>query len=139
MTNYVRDMTAAIAARLRQVSNPPSSTSTTTTPFKLPATAQDDDVARKLYLTLQSGHTVWKDLHEIVKTLWSAPDPILGEGADSTYLLSFLAAAAVKKDGSLMNAKQLVTMIAHLKYGARAFCMVEADRIKDRYGGSILE
>ena len=38
-----------------------------------------------------------------------------------------------------MNVKQLVLMIAHLKYSARAFCMVEADYIKNRYGGLILE
>ena len=108
-------------------------------PFKLPATTEDDEAAQNLYQTLESGKTGWKDLHPVMRSLWSAPDPVLCEGAKSTYLLSFLAAAALKKDGMLMNEKQLVSTISHLKYGARAFCMVEANCIKDSCCGSILQ
>ena len=95
------------------------------TSFKLPTTVQDDDLALNLYQTLESGEGTWKDLHAVMRSLWSAPDPVLGEGAKSTYLLSFLAAAALKTDGMLINMKQLVTTVSHLKYGARAFCMVD--------------
>jgi hypothetical protein len=94
--------------------------------------------ALELYSQLDSGTATWKCLHLAFKTVWELPNAVLGHGAQDTYIICFLAAAALKEDGTLMNAKRLVSWITHLKYGSRAFCMVEGEENIDKYG-AILE
>ena len=118
LVTYSRDLSCAVAACLRSVMNP-------TQAFCLPMTEDARRVARKLHQELESGQAEWKSLHPVIKTLWHASESVL-EGNECPFLLHFLAAAALRKDGTLMDSKQLVAWITHLKYSAWAFCMVEA-------------
>lgn len=91
-----------------------------------------------LYTKLESRTATWKCLHPLFETIWELPDSALGQGGQDTYLLRFLAGAALKEDGTLMDGKRLVNWITHLKYGGRAFCMVEGVENVDKHAG-ILE
>ena len=88
--------------------------------------------ALELYEELESGTATWKSLHPLFRTIWEPQDSVSENGDEDTYILRFLAGAALKEDGTLMDAKRLVTWIAHLKYGIRAFCMLEG---VDKVGG----
>jgi len=120
-----------LAALIRSARDP-------TTPFKLPMTEASSACALALYRKLVSGLVTWRCLHQAFKTLWELPDSVIDGGERDTYLFHFLAAAAVKEDGTLMDASRLVTWITHLKYGSRAFCMIEGEENADNHGG-ILE
>jgi hypothetical protein len=98
--------------------------------------------ALELYRKLESGSATWKCLHSIIKTLWELPNSAFNNGEQleqDVYLLHFLAAAAVKENGTLMDASRLVTWITHLKFGGRAFCMIEGEENAENYEGSRIE
>lgn len=96
--------------------------------------------ALHLHSQLNLGEATWKCLHPLIKTIWELPNltATAGDRAQQLYILHFLAAAALKEDGTLMNAKRLVTWVTHLKYASRAFCMVEAAENVNEHG-AILE
>lgn len=128
---YARDLSRTLAASIRAAQD-------STMPFKLPMTEAALDHALRLHRKLNSGEATWKCLHPLIKTIWELPNSTVDDGAQDPYIITFLAAAALKEDGTLMNAKRLVSWIAHLKYSARAFCMVEAMENLDKHG-AILE
>ena len=81
--------------------------------------------ALDLYGQLVDETATWNSLHPIMREIWKAPDPSLSQCTQLPFLVYFLAAVALKEDGTLMDAGALVTWITHLKFAARAFCMVE--------------
>ena len=100
--------------------------------FPLPLTPEDKEVARDTFAKLQledSDHSV---LHDLMRILWKMLSLSLRQGANGTFLLVFLAAAALRQDGTLMESFDLVHWIKKLKYGARAFCMVEASHLTEQ-------
>jgi hypothetical protein len=131
LAGYSRDICRTLAALIRSARDP-------ATPFKLPMTEAASACALELYRKLDSGSATWKCLHPAFKTVWELPNSVIDNGEQDTYLLHFLAAAAVKEDGTLMDASRLVTWITHLKYGSRAFSMIEGEENVENYGG-ILE
>lgn len=100
--------------------------------FPLPLTPQDKEVAKTTFANLQKADATYAILHDLIKILWKTPALSLGQNAKGTFLLVFLAAAALRKDGTLMESFELVQRITKLKYGARAFCMVEAHQLTDQ-------
>jgi hypothetical protein len=102
-------------------------------PYKLPISAAGKAEALVLYDHLKEGKATWMSLHVLMRRLWEEPELDTPDPSRSTYLISFLAAAALREDGSLMDADRLVHFITHLKYGARSFCMVEALETQSGY------
>jgi hypothetical protein len=129
LAEYARDMSRTIAASIRAARNP-------TPPFQLPLSKTAFTQARELDNELNSGEATWKSLHPLLRTFWELPNKAIGNEEHEEhegYLIRFLAAAALKEDGTLMNAKRLVSWITHLKYSARAFCMVEAVEVVNEH------
>ncbi|KIL54330.1 hypothetical protein M378DRAFT_182579, partial [Amanita muscaria Koide BX008] len=133
LDNYSRDVARSLATYIRGalvLRNQPV--------FKLPITAAGQADAQDLYNTLLHGEATWKSLHNLMKRLWELPELNGPDTGRSTYLATFLAAAALHDDGSLMEPDSLSSLLSHLKYGARSFCMVEAMETQTCYE-SILE
>jgi len=89
------------------------------TTFKLSITSTGKEAAEGLIRLMRDDEATWQSLHPVIRLLWeSSPSDV--------YLLRFLAAAALREDGSFMGPDRLVHFITHLRYAARAFCTVEA-------------
>ncbi|KAF8225498.1 hypothetical protein L208DRAFT_1380610 [Tricholoma matsutake] len=80
--------------------------------------------AKVLYALLHQGQVTWKDVHGLMR-LWEEPALDGPDAGHSTYLIVFLAAAALHEDGSLMEPAGLSPLLSHLKYGAHSFCMIK--------------
>jgi hypothetical protein len=126
-SNYSRDISSALATCIRSTLN-------LTHPFQLPISDARRLDALTLHGLLKEGRASWSSLHPLMGVLWGAPEEEGGDSGQPVYLLKFLAAAALKDDGTLMGPGDLASFIAHLKYGARAFCMVEATNTLAMHG-----
>lgn len=93
--------------------------------YILPLTTYSMADAKVLYALLHQGQVTWKDVHGLMRRLWEEPALDGPDTGHSTYLIVFLAAAALHEDGSLMEPAGLSPLLSHLKYGAHSFCMIK--------------
>lgn len=89
--------------------------------YRLPISPQGKRDASDLKAKLMDGSATWMDIHPVMTRLWEEDS----ESDDMTYLIAFLAAAALHDDGTLMDEGQLCTLLSHLKYAARSFTTME--------------
>jgi hypothetical protein len=106
--------------------------------YKLPITPAGREDAKRLRDALVKGDPEWGSLHDLMRRIWEEPELDGPDTGRSTFLMAFLAAAALREDGSLMEPDGLSPFLSHLKYGARSFCMIEATETQGNYK-SILE
>jgi hypothetical protein len=117
--SYSLDLCRVLSAAIRAALDPSRA-------FKLPMSEEGQTEALDLYGQLVDETATWNSLHPLMREIWKAPDASLTHpDAQLPFLVYFLAAVALKEDGTLMDAGALVTWITHLKFAARAFCMVE--------------
>lgn len=134
MDNYARDVSRAVAAYVRAALDKDELFI-----FRLPIRPNGRRDAENLMAKLTDGSAIWKDIHPVMTRLWEGPpearepedDSDNDSDAGTTFLTTFLAAAALHEDGTLMDESQLVTLLSHLKYAARSFCMVEGLKRKE--------
>lgn len=133
--NYSRDVARVLCAFLRSVL---AENSCAQLPYTLPTTVAGRSEGLQLVDLLSSGQARPGDLHTIIKIIWEQGGP---SGAPpETFLLCFIAAWALREDGTLTGPGSLVTLIAHLKYLARCFCMREAVEVSlQAQNSSLLE
>jgi hypothetical protein len=125
LDNYSRDIARSLATYIRGALAPSKQPA-----FKLPITAAGQADAKLLYNALLEGKATWRSIHNLMMRLWELPESNGPDMGRSTYLTAFLAAAALHEDGSLMEPSSLSSLLSHLKYGARSFCMIEAIQVQ---------
>lgn len=101
-------------------------------PYPLPITEEFIIAIDAMWASLQSSSVTIGVIHAVFKHLWRNPEASPDVDDMDCFLLSYLTVAAVKDDGNLMRAEEAVSMIAHLKFGAKAFSMMEATHMFER-------